>query len=356
MRLFVTVSVVAFAVLWTFGVQNWLAQSVQGSAERGPTSIARADAATAIALAPPIVEPTRSRVATTVTAAMLPPVIESTPTLTLTVVPTRTPEPTATTIDLAAPPARTGNERMPSFGAREIVIVDADSGAVLFEQAAHRRVAPASTTKIVTALVALRNRDWSEMVTADFDETELYDSTLMGLRRGERVSLEDLLFGLMLPSGNDAALAIASHVAGSPSRFATEMNERAAELGLLNSQFRNPHGLDATGHYSSAYDMVQFARAGMRDPRFRELSSARTRVVHPGGRSYEIVNLNRLLGQLSGADGVKIGYTEDAGRTIVASATRNGHRVYIGAFHSADLVGDCKPLFEWVFRNYTWKQ
>jgi D-alanyl-D-alanine carboxypeptidase len=260
--------------------------------------------------------------------------------------PTRTP--TVSPLDQGVAPRRIANDPLPKFGAKEVVIVDGGSGAVLFEQAAHRRVAPASTTKIVTSLVALQGRDWSERLIARYDETELVDSTLMGLRPGDDVSLEDLLYGLMLPSGNDAALAIANHVAGSKPAFAEMMNKKTRELGLSNSSWVNPHGLDAPGHYSSAWDMVQ------RDSRFQALSAARSRVVKAGGRQYEVPNLNRVLGQVPGADGVKIGYTEDAGRTIVASATRNGHRVYIGAFHSTDLVGDTKPLFEWVFKNYSW--
>jgi len=266
--------------------------------------------------------------------------------------PTRTP--TLSPLDAGPAPRKTGNDPLPKFGAREVVIVDGGSGAVLFEQAAHRRVAPASTTKIVTALVALGHGDWSEVVTARFDQSELVDSTLMGLRPGEQITMEDLLYGLMLPSGNDAALAIAEYVGGGKTGFAEMMNRQAAELGLPDSHFVNPHGLDAPGHYSSAWDLVQFARYGMRDRRFQALAAARSRTVRAGGRVYEIPNLNRVLGQVPGADGVKIGYTEDAGRTIVASATRDGHRVYIGAFHSTDLVADCKPLFEWVFKNYTW--
>jgi D-alanyl-D-alanine carboxypeptidase len=268
--------------------------------------------------------------------------------------PTRAHEPTATAPSTTPPPQRIGAEPAPRVGAREVIVVDGDSGAVLHEQNAHRRVAPASTTKIMTALVALARNDQRETVIASFDQSELVDSTLMGLRQGDRLSLEDLLYGLMLPSGNDAALAIANHVAGSKRAFVQLMNDRATELGLTDTRFANPHGLDAPGHYSSAHDMVQLARVGMRDQTFRALSAARSRVVRTGGRTYEIQNLNRVLGQVPGADGVKIGYTEDAGRTIVASAVRNGHRVYVAAFHSSDLVGDCRPLFEWAFRNFSW--
>jgi D-alanyl-D-alanine carboxypeptidase len=176
----------------------------------------------------------------------------------------------------------------------------------------------------------------------------------MGLRLGDQVTLEDLLYGLMLPSGNDAALAIANHVAGSKAAFVDRMNQLTADLGLNDSHWANPHGLDATGHYSSAYDMVQFARAGMVDPRFQALAAARSRTVHAGARSYDVYNLNRLIGNVPGADGVKIGYTEDAGRTMVASVTRNGHRVFVGAFHINDQLGDTRPLVEWAFKNFNW--
>lgn len=265
--------------------------------------------------------------------------------------------PTATSSPVlvgSLPPFKTGLEPPPKIGAREYVIVDGDSGAILLENAAHRRVAPASTTKIVTAMVALERKDWREVVTASYDESELIDSTLMGLRPGDRITLEDLLYGLMLPSGNDAALAIATYVGGSRNRFVDLMNAKAADLGLANSHFTNPHGLDHREHYSSAFDMVQFARAGMKDPRFQALSAARKWSIRASSRTYEVHNLNRVLGQVPGADGVKIGFTDDAGRTIVASATRNGKRVYVGAFHSTDLVGDTRPLLEWAFKNWSW--
>src|SRR5204862_7208828 len=115
------------------------------------------------------------------------------------------------------------------------------------EQSAHRRVAPASTTKIITALVALARNDPSEVVTASFDPSELVDSTLMWLQVGDRITLEDMLYGLMLPSGNDAALAIANHVGGSKQGFVDMMNRKTAELGLTDSHWINPHGLDAQG-------------------------------------------------------------------------------------------------------------
>jgi len=123
---------------------------------------------------------------------------------------------------------------------------------------------------------------------------------------------------------------------------------------LHDSHFANPHGLDAPGHYTSAYDLAMAARYGMTQyPEFRNLASARTWAVH-GTRTFSVYNLNRFLWSYPGADGVKIGYTDAAGRTIVASATRNGHRVYVVLLNCGDIVNDSAPLFNWVFNNYTW--
>jgi serine-type D-Ala-D-Ala carboxypeptidase (penicillin-binding protein 5/6) len=164
------------------------------------------------------------------------------------------------------------------------------------------------------------------------------------------VSLETLLYGLMLPSGNDAALAIARHVAGSDARFVELMNEKVRALGLEDSQFRNPHGLDEEGHYSSPYDLAMLARHGMQDPLFYNLAATRNR--HADG--FDLWNLNRLLGQYPGADGVKVGYTDEAGRCIVSSATRNGHRVFVTLIRSHDPVGESRLLLDYAFQNFRW--
>lgn len=350
-------------------VAGWLdSPSAVAAASKGAPAVAAAAIVGVPALSPsatfaptpvkiPIGEPvpgTATPTAPAATATALPPTATPAPPTATPPAPTATPVP-PTAAPAAAAPQKIANEALPKVSAREFIVVDGDSGAILAEQAAHRRVAPASTTKIITALVALGARsDLKETVTAQYDPSELVDSTLMGLRVGDQITLEDLLYGLMLPSGNDAALAIATSVGGSKKRFVEMMNEKTAELGLVDSQWINPHGLDANGHYSSAYDMVQFARVAMKDPRFQPLASARTRTVRAGGRVYDVYNLNRVLGNVPGADGIKIGYTEDAGRTIVASVTRNGRRVYVGAFQSTDLVADSKALFEWTFRSFAW--
>jgi hypothetical protein len=254
----------------------------------------------------------------------------------------------------AGAPVQTHATPAPNVDALAIAVIDEQSGAVLYSRDPHRQLAPASVTKIFTALVALKYGDLRQNVTVQLDQSQLSDSTLMGINPGETYSLEDLLYGLMLPSGNDAALAIANAIGGSETHFVALMNEQTAALGLTDSHFVNPHGLDAPGHQTSAYDVAMAARYGMTHyPEFQRLAAARSWDV-TGSRSFTVYNLNRFLRSYAGADGVKIGYTDAAGRTIVASATRNGHRVYVALLHCGDIVADTAPLFDWVFSSFSW--
>lgn len=272
------------------------------------------------------------------------------PTATLTP-PTATPLPPTPT---PAPPRKTGSAPAPQVSGVSVSVIDGDSGALLYGLDPHRRLAPASVTKIFTALLALRYGNPQQEITVQFDPAELSDSTLMGIHPGETYTLEDLLYGLMLPSGNDAALAIANAIGGSEEHFVDMMNDEVTDLGLHDSHFVNPHGLDAPDHYSSAYDLTVAARHGMQHyPEFRKVVGTETRVVH-GTRSFTIENLNRFLGNYPGADGVKIGFTDNAGRTIVASATRNGHQVFVAVMKVGDWVSNTAPLFNWVYQNFTW--
>jgi hypothetical protein len=247
-------------------------------------------------------------------------------------------------------PTRVGEgwPRMPT--AEMAVVLDGESGGVLYGKNARTRVAPASLTKIMTAIIGIEHAKPQDRVRVDVDARTMWESTVMGLTPGEVVSLETLLYGLMLPSGNDAALAIGRHVAGSDARFVELMNEKARTLGLVDTQFRNPHGLDADGHYSSPYDLAMMSRHGMQDPLFHSLSATQ----HWQSEGYNLWNLNKLLGQYPGADGVKVGFTDNAGRCIVASATRNGRRVFVALIRSHDPVGESRMLLDYAFQNFRW--
>jgi D-alanyl-D-alanine carboxypeptidase len=234
------------------------------------------------------------------------------------------------------------------------VVVDGDSGQILWARDANTSSPPASITKIVTALVVLDNANLADNVTVHVDSRRMPGSTVMGVHPGDVLTVEDLLYGMMLPSGNDAALALAQHVAGTREAFVDLMNEKVRSLGLTGSQFMNPHGLDAPGHVATAYDMAMLAREGMRSPVFQELAAARSYETVRGG-GFELHNLNQLLWRYPDADGVKIGYTPAAGRTIVASATRGGHRVYVAALKSNDIYADSAALLDWTFASYSWQ-
>jgi D-alanyl-D-alanine carboxypeptidase len=216
-------------------------------------------------------------------------------------------------------------------------------------------VPQASTTKIATTIVALeREPDLNRRIKVTVSASAMVardGSSTMGIEPGRSVSLDTLLHGMMLPSGNDAAEQVAVTLAGSRDQYVDWMNQEAASLGLKNTHFVNPSGMDEAGHYSSAYDMAMLARYAMRNATFRDLAGA-TRYA---GDGFRMQNLNRLLDLYPGADGVKIGFTDAAQKTIVASVVHDGHRVYVSLMHSTDLVGDCSAMFNWVWENFVWQ-
>jgi D-alanyl-D-alanine carboxypeptidase len=220
---------------------------------------------------------------------------------------------------------------------------------MLYAKDAHHRLPPASITKIMTAIVALESSDPDDMVTVNIDGFFPGDATVMGLQTGMQLSLRDLLYGLLLPSGADAAVAIARYVAGDVPSFVNRMNAEASDLGLQDTHFTNPHGLDAPGHYSSAYDMVMLGRYAMKNRLFAEIVN--TKQYTPNWSGPELWNDNLLLWEYSGADGIKIGWTDNAGQTLVATAQRDGHRVYLALFGSQDRYTDAIRLFDWAFET-----
>ena len=227
------------------------------------------------------------------------------------------------------------------------ILVDADSGRVLYEQNADARMLIASTTKILTALVAIREGDLSDIVTIK-REAVLTEGSSMYLKEGEKLTLETLLYGLMLCSGNDAAVAIADHVGGSQAGFVKLMNEAARELGMENSSFANPNGLDAENHYSTARDMAALACAAVKNETLLRIAS--TRSVTIGGRT--MTNHNKLLQYLDGCLGLKTGYTRAAGRTLVSCAERNGQRLVAVTLQDGNDWADHQALYEYGFAAY----
>ena len=255
---------------------------------------------------------------------------------------------------LAVAPRRVADTDPAAVTADYVAILDEDSGALLYGAREHERVAPASITKIATTLVAIEHEpDLAERIQVTVSGSAMAarnGSSIMGLEPGENDSLLTLLYGMMLPSGNDAAEQVALALAPSRETYVDWMNQRVQALGLRDTHFVNPSGLDAREHYSSAYDMALLGREAMQNPTFRQLAGAATY----RGDGYSLHNLNRLLGVYPGVDGVKIGSTGRAGKTMVTSAVHAGHKVYVTVMHSTDLPGDTTLLLNWVWKTFTW--
>ncbi len=243
---------------------------------------------------------------------------------------------------------------MPEVTAQAAIVSDMASGQILAEKNAHQRLAPASTTKIATALVALQRGQTGAPVPLEeqvvVHESALIGGAQMGLSPGQVVTLEELLYGLLLRSGNDAATAIAQHIGGSVDGFVEMMNQEAEALGLTDTHFVNPHGLDAPEHYSSAYDLMMIARQALADPTFAGIVSTQEYIF----RGRRLSNRNELLANYPGADGVKTGTTPGAGECLVASATRDGHQVLVVILGSEDRYGDASILLDYYFDHYAW--
>ena len=239
----------------------------------------------------------------------------------------------------------------PALTAASAVLVDARSGGVIWAKRPHVKRPIASTTKIMTAVLALERLALTQPITiarivpraTPFRE---------GLRAGERVRAWKLLYGLMLYSGNDDALALAIGAAGSRGAFVELMNRKARELGLRSTQFSGPSGVIDRGNASSAWDVAALTRYAMRDPQFRAIVKTRVKRVRWSAPTYEkvYVNKNPLLGRYAGADGVKTGWTTLAGHCLVASAERRGVRLIAVVLRSADAPGDARRLLDHGFR------
>ena len=222
------------------------------------------------------------------------------------------------------------------------VLMDADMGQVLYEKNGDRQMLIASTTKIMTALVVLEHAAPDDVITVT--PNHMAEGSSMYLRAGETVRVEELLYGLLLCSGNDAALAL-TECAGGLTPFVALMNEKAAALGMAHTSFANPNGLDADGHYSTARDMAVLAAAAVENPTFRRICSSRSVTI--GQRTME--NHNRLLRQVEGCIGLKTGYTKAAGRTLVSCAERGGCRLIAVTLRDSDDWADHAALYEYGF-------
>lgn len=259
----------------------------------------------------------------------------------------------ATASAKTAPPIKaTVSTETPSIKGAEGILVDASTGQVLWSKNAHKRLPMASTTKVMTVLLALERGKLNDVVTAPKGIEEIPESSLH-LIPGEKMSLHNLLCAAMVRSANDAAVVVANHIGGCQEKFVEMMNARACQLGLKNTQFKNPNGLNVQGHYSSAFDLAVLARQAVKHPEFNQLCSIRKIVLDRTASPDKLLrNHARFLWQYKGADGIKTGYTRQAGRCFIGSATKDGWRLISVVLKSSDAGNDTRVLMDYGFKNY----
>lgn len=244
---------------------------------------------------------------------------------------------------------------VPILNSRRCVIFDRTSKTVMYGKNEELRSAMASTTKIMTATIALENGNLQEEITIDRKAAGTGGSRL-GLKRGDKITLNDLLYGLMLRSGNDAAVAIAEHIGGSVEGFAELMNQKATELGLKDTHFVTPHGLDSSEHYTTALELAKLTDYALKNEKFAKIVATKSTTISINGNPRQLSNTNELLGVLNGVIGVKTGFTNGAGRCLVTETKRGDMDIIVvvlGADTKKDRTKDSIKLIEYAFSNFT---
>ncbi len=238
--------------------------------------------------------------------------------------------------------------------AQSAVLMDQSSGRILFAKNEHERLPMASTTKVMTALLALEMGDLNSRVVVSKRAAETEGSSIW-LEEKEVKTLEELVYGLMLRSGNDAAVAIAEHLAGSVEDFSVLMTERAQQLGAFNTQFKNPHGLHDDGHFTTAYDLGLITCEALKTPKFQEILTTREKRITWPGHQWDrfLRNQNKLLELYPGADGVKTGWTTPAGPCYIGSATRDEWQLVTVVLNSNNIWDNTVLLLDYGFENWS---
>lgn len=241
----------------------------------------------------------------------------------------------------------------PPITSKAAVILDAKTGVTLFERNPNARQLPASTTKLMTALVALEKCTSDQTITVRAYE---HEPTQMGLTSGDVVTAKALLYGLLINSGNDAASVLSYSCAPTTEQFVEEMNQKAQEIEMKNSHFTNPEGFDDPMQYSTAKDLAKLARVAVANPLISKIVSTKSTVVTDvfQTKTYYLENINKLLGEVEGVEGIKTGQTVLAQEILITKTTRNGNTVIIVILGSLDRFKESKDLIEWTFANHHW--
>lgn len=243
----------------------------------------------------------------------------------------------------------------PKINARAAIIYDRTTKQIIWGKNESEKRPMASTTKIMTAIVVLENSNLSDVVTISKKAAGTGGSKLK-ISTGDKITVNDLLYGLMLRSGNDAAVALAEYVGGSIEGFADLMNKKAKELGLSNTNFVTPHGLDNEDHYTTAYELAVITDYALNNETFAKIVNTKSTAISINGNNRNIYNTNELLGYMQGVDGVKTGFTNGAGRCLVTSCTRDNNQiitVVLGCDTKKQRTSDSTKLIEYAFKNYT---
>lgn len=241
---------------------------------------------------------------------------------------------------------------VPGISAQSAILIEAASGEVLYEKNADQKAYPASITKIMTALLAIENGAMDESVKVSAQAAAMEGSSIY-LEPGEKLPLRDLLYGLMLRSGNDAAAAVAEKIGGSTKNFALMMNKRARSIGAFDTHFMNPSGLHDPEHYTTARDMAKISAVALKNPEFKKIAATKSWIADRGEGKYNyFYNKNKVVYQYSGGTGIKIGYTRAAGRTLVASSERNGMELICVVMNAPDWFQDTYKLMDYAYSQY----
>lgn len=242
------------------------------------------------------------------------------------------------------------------INAKSAVLMDADSGRVLYEKNSHQRLPQASTTKITSAILALEHGNLQDEVIVSKHAAETAEAGIW-LETGERLTLEQLIYAMLLNSANDASTAVAEHIGGSETNFVKMMNDLAKEIGAKDTHYVNPHGLHAENHYSSAYDLALLGRYAMQNETFERIVVTKTKVIPWAGHEWSrmLTNKNTFIAHpelYPGVDGIKNGFTTPAGYSLAASATRNGMRLIAVVVNCPGATEEVKKMFDYGFNRY----
>lgn len=257
-------------------------------------------------------------------------------------------------VPVLKPESQAATDFVATVSAQAISVIDGESGSVLLERAAAEKRSPASTTKLMTALVARHMYDLDQVLMVN--QESMSTGTAMGLVSGEQISAQNVFYGLLMNSGNDAAFLLANQSPFGYQNFVNQMNTRASQLHLQNSHFTNPSGLDDDDHYMSAADLTLVAREILKDDFLRQIVGTKSKLVTDvsGKITHPLYSTQQLLGVVPGVIGMKTGTTQQAGEALITALERDDHTIIIVILGSTDRYADTQKIIHWIFDNYVW--